>query len=402
MPTEPGFKTTFDSPSHSAGQSGTDEQSAEVLALAEHEICMADLAIFGANCAPLELTSSTSAVDNQERAERHSTGTFASVKQKRRYAVTIVALSIAALVLTALILTWGNGFEFLSDKWWRVTKMYGSAVVVIALVTFAQAFATVSFQTATNNRIITPSIMGFESLFVMIQTSIVYLFGTSDTLLVNPALRFALQVTLMVAFAVGLYSWLLSGRLGSLHVMLLVGIVIGTGLGAASTFMQRMLDPNEFDILRARLFANIGKANTDLLVFVIPICAVVGTTIWMLGRRLNVLSLGPEVSTNLGLNHKRQVMLILTLVAILSAMSTSLVGPLTFLGFLSATLAYSLTDTYDHRRILPVAWLVGYVILAGAYFLLRHVFTMVDAVTIIVELIGGLTFLIVIMKRGRL
>ena len=167
-------------------------------------------------------------------------------------------------------------------------------------------------------------------------------------------------------------------------------------------FMQRMLDPNEFDVLRARLFANIGTAKVELLPHAVPICLAAGLGIWLLGRRLNVLALGPQIATNLGLNHRRQTMLMLTLVAVLMAMSTSLVGPMTFLGFLMATLAYSISDTHDHRRILPVAWLLGVVILGAAYFLLKHVFPMVDAVMIIVELIGGAVFLAFIVKRGRL
>src|SRR5690606_263926 len=136
-----------------------------------------------------------------------------------------------------------------------------------------------------------------------------------------------------------------------------------------------------------------AKANVDFLAFVIPVCAITGVAIWLLAPRLNVLSLGSQISTNLGVRVRPQSILFLTLVSILMAMSTALVGPMTFLGFLVATLAYSVTDTYDHRRIFPVAWLLGYVILAGAYFLLRHVFTLVDAVTIIVELVGGIVFL---------
>ena len=95
-------------------------------------------------------------------------------------------------------------------------------------------------------------------------------------------------------------------------------------------------------------------------------------------------------------------MLMLTLISVLMAMSTSLVGPMTFLGFLMATLAYSITDSPDHRRVFAIAWLLGMVILSAAYFLLKHVFPMVDAVMIIVELIGGVVFLVVVVKRGRL
>lgn len=329
-------------------------------------------------------------------------GPFTSRAHRRRYYFVLFGLVAAAVLVTALIMSWGNQFEPFTDKWWRVSRMRLTTIVVIAVVTFCQSFATVTFQTVTNNRIITPSIMGFESLYVLIQTSIVYFLGAAGLLRFGEFGQFLLQVTVMVLFAVLLYSWLLSGRLGNLHVMLLVGIIIGTGLGALSTFMQRMLDPNEFDVLTARLFGNIGNAETDFLWFVIPVCFAVGLTIWLLARRLNVIALGSDISTNLGMHHKRELMLMLTLVSILMAMSTSLVGPMTFLGFLVATLAYSVTDTYDHRRIFPVAWMLGFVILSGAYFLLRHVWEAADAVTIIVELIGGLVFLIVILRKGRL
>lgn len=351
--------------------------------------------------APPSRSSVSSSKASPSALSRH-VGPYASTSHRVRYFVVLGALIIAAIGVTIALLTWGNDFEILSDKWWRVSRMRITAVVVITLVTFCQTFATVTFQTVTNNRIITPSIMGFESLFVLVQTSIVYFLGVNGLITIGKTGRFFLQVALMVAFAVVLYLWLLSGRFGSLHIMLLVGIVIGTGLGALSAFMQRMLDPNEFDVLRARLFANIGNADADLLPFVIPACGALGIAIWLLARRLNVLSLGPEIAINLGVDRKRQMMVMLTLVSILMALTTSLVGPMTFLGFLVATLAYSLTDTYDHRRILPVAWLAGFVILGGAYFLLKHVFTMVDAVGIIVELIGGMVFLVVIFKRGRL
>ena len=335
------------------------------------------------------------------RAAR-ATGPFTSPARRARYWAILAALMVAAAGVSALVLLWGNDFELLSDKWWRVSRIRITALAVIATVTFAQAMATVAFQTVTNNRIITPSIMGFESLFVLIQTAIVYFLGTAGVEGIGKAGQFVLQSALMVGFAVALYSWLLSGRFGNLHIMLLVGIVIGTGLGAASTFMQRMLDPNEFDVLRARLFANIGKADANLLPIVVPVVFVTGLVIWLLGRRLNVMALGAQVAVNLGLNHKRQTMLLLALISVLMAMSTSLVGPMTFLGFLMATLAYAVADSYDHRRLFPIAWLLGFAVLATAYFLLKHVFPLVDAVMVIVELVGGLVFLIVVTKRGRL
>lgn len=331
-----------------------------------------------------------------------SAGPYANTAHRTRTRMLVAALLVAAALVTGLLLGWDNPFAPFSERWWRISAMRASSLAVIALVTFCQGWATVAFQTVTTNRILTPSIMGFEALYVLVQTAVVFFFGTTSVVGLDPAARFVLQTMAMVLFAVLLYSWLLSGRFGNLHVMLLVGIILGAGMGSISTFLQQLLTPSEFDVLRARLFGSIGNANLDFLAIVVPVCALAGGAIWFLSRRLDVMALGRDIATSVGLAHRRQVMLVLTLVAVLMAMSTSLVGPMTFLGFLAATLAYAVTDTYDHRRILPVAWLIGYVTLATAYFLLRHVFALVDTVTIVVELIGGILFLIVVFRKGRL
>lgn len=329
-------------------------------------------------------------------------GPIVTKRQKVRYTAIVVTLALVALGLAFAILTYDNGMPFGSEGYWRIASMRADALVVMLIVAVCQAFATVSFQTVTANRIITPSIMGFESLYIAIQTAVVFLFGAAGVTMVAGTGQFIFQVLLMIGFAGALYGWLLSGRFGNMHIMLLVGVVIGGGLGALSTFMQRLLDPNEFDVLTARLFGNISNANTDDLPIVIPTVVIVSTLLWFRARRLNVLALGRDVCSNLGMNHRRETMIILLLVSILMAMTTSLVGPMTFLGFLIATLAYSLTDTYDHRLIYPVAVLLGFVVLSGAYFILRNVFYAGGAVTVIIELIGGLVFLVVIMRKGRL
>ena len=199
-----------------------------------------------------------------------------------------------------------------------------------------------------------------------------------------------------------LYTWLLAGNNPDMHAMLLVGIVLGGGLGAVSTFMQRMLTPSEFDVLTARLFGSVNNADPEYYPLAIPLVIVATGLLIFNSRALNVLSLGRDVSMNLGVDHKKHAIYTLVLVAILIAVSTALVGPMTFLGFLVATLAYQAADTYDHRYIFPMAMLLGYCILSGAYFVMNHIFYAQGVVSIIIELVGGLTFLIVILRKGRL
>ena len=319
-----------------------------------------------------------------------------------RYWIVLGTLIVLSLGFGFGLLAWDNPMPPGTKGFWLIAEMRGTSILVMLIVAFCQAIATVSFQTVTNNRIITPSIMGFESLYIAVQTGAVFLLGAAGVTAVQGVPQFILQVLIMVGLSVALYGWLLSGKYGNLQIMLLIGIIIGGGLGSVSTFMQRMLTPSEFDILTARLFGSVSNADPAYFPVAIPLMLVAGGLLILGAKRLNILSLGKEASINLGLNHRAEVMRSLILVSILMAVSTALVGPMTFLGFLVATLAYQLADTYDHRYIFPVAVLTGFVVLSGAYFIMKNVFYAQGVVSIIIEVIGGSVFLFFILRKGRL
>lgn len=335
-------------------------------------------------------------------AGTRTSGSFTTPRARRRYVIVLGILVALSVAFAFALLAWENPMPIGSPGFWRIAKLRVTNVTVMAVVAVAQAIATVSFQTVTNNRIITPSIMGFESLYRVVQTTTVYLFGVAGLVAIQGVWQFGLQVVIMVGLAMALYGWLLSGRYGNLQIMLLIGIIIGGGLGAISTFMQRLLTPSEFDVLAARLFGNVSNADASYLPLAIPLCIAASAPLWTRSRRLNLLALGPDVSRSLGLDHKRELFIVLFLVAVLMATSTALVGPMTFLGFLVATLAYQFADTYDHRLIFPVAVLTAFTILAGAYFVMKNVFYAQGMVSILIELVGGTVFLIVILRKGRL
>ena len=115
-----------------------------------------------------------------------------------------------------------------------------------------------------------------------------------------------------------------------------------------------------------------------------------------------MVALGRDAATNLGVSHKAHAIYTLVLVSVLMAVTTALVGPMTFLGFLVATLAYQFAETFDHRYLFPMATAIAFVVLAGAYFLMQHVFNAQGVVSIIIELVGGSVFLFVILRKGRL
>ena len=199
-------------------------------------------------------------------------GPLPSPRARRRYAIVLASLIVLAVVFGAGLLVWDNPVPFGTAGFWKVAELRGTSIIVMGVVAVCQATATVSFQTVTNNRIVTPSIMGFESLYVAVQTSSVYFLGAAGILAVQGRIQFVLQIGAHGRLLAALYGWLLSGRFGSIHVMLLIGIVIGGGLGSVSAFMQRLLTPSEFDVLTARLFGNVSNANPDDLPVAIPLC----------------------------------------------------------------------------------------------------------------------------------
>ena len=320
----------------------------------------------------------------------------------KKYWITLVCVWGLAAALAFAYLAYGNPMEFGTRKFWLIAQRRADALIAMAIVAVCQAMATVSFHTVTNNRILTPSIMGFESLYVAINTATIFFLGASGLNDARTVPTFLMQMAVMVGLSLVLYSWLLTNRKQNMHAMLLVGVVIGGGLGSLSTFMQRMLTPSEFDVLTARLFGSVNNAESEYYPIAIPIVAIATTLLVLNARKLNVISLGADVSINLGVNHKAHAIYTLVLVSLLMATTTALVGPMTFLGFLVATLAYQFADTYDHRYIFPMAVGLAFLVLIAAYFLMQHVFSAQGVVSIIIELVGGSVFLFVIMRKGRL
>lgn len=326
---------------------------------------------------------------------------LARVRTPRRRLRLAILIGIAALAALA-VLTYGIGPEPGSRGFGIIVGRRFVTVATIVVVAACQAVATVLFHTATGNRILTPSIMGFDALYVVMQTGLVFFFGAQSLAATDGLLKVALQSILMVGFATLLYSWLFSGRLGNLHIMLLVGIVLGIGFSSLSTFMQRLLTPSEFDILSARLFGNISNSNVEYLPWAAIVIAIVLVVVWRRRFRLDVLALGRDTSVNLGLSYKREVTMLLILTAVLISISTTMVGPLTFFGFIVATLAYQLTGSAEHRHVLPFAFLLGVVTLLVGYFVLNHVFYAAGMLSVIIEFGGGLFFIVYLLRKGAL
>lgn len=287
-------------------------------------------------------------------------------------------------------------------NWDFVIPFRGTKILALALVSYAVAVSTVLFQTVAGNRILSPSIMGFDALYVLIQTTLVFVLGAQATVTLNPQARFVLEVTCMVLFAGILYRWLFGGTRRSLHLLILVGIIFGVLFRSFANMMMRLIDPNEFVILQDMLFASFNSFDRNLLWVSAALIFGGSIVLWRIGHTFDILALGRETAVNLGINFQRTVTIILVVIAIFVSVSTALVGPVTFFGLLVANLAYQLAGTYKHRWILPFAAGLALLFLVSGQMVVERLFSFNTSLSIVVEFLGGIVFIILLIRgAGR-
>ncbi len=316
--------------------------------------------------------------------------TGAGMDRQRLVLAGLGLLALAAVACFMLLGVRGNWAFVLP---FRATKLLG-----LVLVAYSIAVSTVLFQTVTNNRILTPAIMGFDTLFILIQTVVIFFFTSRALATVDPRLQFLLQVAVMVGFSLLLFRWLFAGGERSLHLLVLVGIVFGVFFRSVANLMQRMMDPNEFLVLQDSFFASFNTIDRTLLGTSVVAVALASLALWRLHRSLDVVSLGRATAIGLGVDYKATVLKLLVIMAVLVSVSTALVGPVTFFGLLVVSLAHALAGDGRHRHILPASILIAVICLVGGQTLMERVFSFGTALSIIIEFLGGLVFIGLILR----
>ncbi len=243
--------------------------------------------------------------------------------------------------------------------------------------------------------------MGLDSLYNLFQTLIVFVFGSLNIALAGSNINFLFSAALMIIFSLFLFKMMFKREGTNLFFLLMVGMVFGTLFSSLSSFMQMVMDPNEFLIVQNKMFASFNNVQSSLLMISIIIVSVAIGCICKDFKKLDVMSLGKEQAVNLGINYDYMVKKILIIVSILVSVSTALVGPITFLGILVTNLAYQLVKDYRHSVIVPTAILLSLAALIGGQFLVERVFHFSTTVGVIINFIGGLYFIYILLKEER-
>ncbi|MGR5000324.1 iron chelate uptake ABC transporter family permease subunit [Vibrio celticus] len=311
-----------------------------------------------------------------------------------RDSVKIAILAIASLGMAALFigqgLTWDNYEFFLSLRLPKLLSIVLAAVAISA--------SSLVFQTITNNRILTPSILGFDSLYMLVQTVLLFVFGSASFWVIDSIANFSMSVTVMILFSFALFHFYFKSKRNNVFTLLLIGIVCGSVFSSLSNFLAMLIDPNEFAVLQNVMFASFNNVKGELVYLsLIPLgLSLLG--LWLLAPKLDVLWLGVDNATSLGVNTKRLTQITLVIVSVMVAVSTALVGPVLFFGLITVSLARQIFRSYQHRVLIIASSLLAIVLLVSGQWFIEKVMAFETTVSVIINLVGGLYFMFLLLR----
>lgn len=306
---------------------------------------------------------------------------------------------IALLIISFIFIGLFIGLGLTADNYQYFLSRRIPKVLAIVLAGIAIAQSSLAFQTITNNRILTPSIMGFDSLYLLIQVIIVVAFGRFSALILNDYINFALSVVIMMGFSLLLFAFYFRGEKQNLIGLLLLGVILGQLFSNVSSFFIMLMDPNNFAVVQSNMFASFNNINVDLVYLSTPLLILVVLGLYRMHRQLDVFWLDKDNAISLGVDVQKVTMRVLVLSATLIAISTALIGPIMFFGLLVTNLTRELFSTYQHKVLLIACSLLSIAALLSGEWIVENLFNFSTTLSIVINFIGGVYFLSMLLRN---
>ena len=311
------------------------------------------------------------------------------------------------IILAVIVLLCAVGYmlyavNFGNSKLFHYSMKIRSPKLIVMLVTaFAIGGASIVFQSIINNVIVTPCLLGMNSLYTLIHTAVVFVAGSGSLLATNGNLSFVVDLLLMGVIATVIYSYLFKATHHNVLYILLIGTVLTSFFSSIQTTLTRVMDPNEYDALLATLVASFNNINKEVIVLSIVALAVI---IFVLRKELallDVLTLGKDQAINLGVDYDKCIRRLLLGVTLAIAVATAMVGPISFLGLIIANLARQFLKTYRHSQLILGTTLFGMIVLVGGQLIVERIYSYGIPISVFISVFGGVYFLYLLLRAKR-
>lgn len=321
----------------------------------------------------------------------------------KAYKANVLKLTMLAVMMIVVTLAFlFVGVKFHNEKLLRYAmKLRIPKVLAMIITAFAIGGATIVFQSVINNTIVTPCLLGMNSLYTLIHTSVVFVLGSGSVIFTNSNLSFLIDLVLMGVIATLVYSWLFKMTGYNVLYVLLVGTVMTSLFSSIQSTLTRIMDPNEYDTLLTSLVASFTNINSEIIIFSVLVLAFIILIFRKELALLNVITLGKEQAINLGVDYDRCIRKLLLSVTLCIAVATAMVGPISFLGLIIANISRQLLKTYRHSQLILGSAFIGVVALIGGQFVVERVFVYSVPISVFITVVGGIYFLYLIFAGKK-
>ncbi|MGP0170420.1 FecCD family ABC transporter permease [Pseudomonas sp. NCHU5208] len=276
-----------------------------------------------------------------------------------------------------------------------VWQLRAPRVLLGALVGAGLALVGTVLQAVTRNPLADPHLLGVSSGAAFGAVIVVLYLGEFAGLLSLP----------LAAFVGALASMLLvlaiasrGGRLES-DRLLLAGVAVSFVMMAASNLLLYLGNPHAASSVLFWMLGGLGLARWELL-WLPALCLALAMAVLLgLGRALNALMAGEQSAVSLGLEPRRVRLLVFVVASLLTGVLVSLSGAIGFVGLMLPHVARFLVGA-EHRRVLPVAALLGALFLVWVDVAARTWLAPQDLpIGIVTAAIGGVFFVALLRRR---
>ncbi|PFG27882.1 Iron(III) dicitrate transport system permease fecD [Corynebacterium renale] len=311
-------------------------------------------------------------------------------------AVASVFMGTASLTVPEVLGTFGlGGYEAPSLLRQSILLELRIPRILMAIVVGAAlAVAGACLQTVTRNALAEPYLLGISGGSSVGAVAVIVL-GISGAIGVTGGA----MIGGLAAF--GLLMILLRGSGFQSARVVLTGVLVGQ-FSQAIMYMLMFAkgDADAIQSITAWLLGALGTSRWDQLALTAPVCAVAVIILWALSRYLDVLSLGDDTAESMGVPVVWTRAAVLVIVALLTASTVAAVGAIGFVGLIVPHAVRMLVGS-AHRHVIPLAALVGGILLVLADAVARILFDAQELPVGVITALIGVPVFFVILRRGQ-
>ena len=189
----------------------------------------------------------------------------------------------------------------------------------------------------------------------------------------------------------------LSRRIKDIMVILILGMMLSSALGAVVEILQYLSDEAALKSFVVWTMGSLGDITLSQLSFIAPII-IIGIALAVLTiKPLNILLLGESYAITSGVNISNIRRIVFLSTTLLAGTVTAFCGPIGFVGIAAPHLARMLYRTADHRILIPASAIIGALMMLTGDIIAKLLLLPINTITALM----GIPVVVYIVTRNR-